>query len=274
MKDHTKRIYIAILSLALIFVLAMGGISFAEGNATDIPGNGTEGTGTTDINGGGESGTGTAIVDPTPVETSNATDLAMNGTSGGYGDTFLSEESEYFDISGIADKTYNGKAQIQAIVVKKIRGDAPRELVEGQDYEVTYKNNINAGTASVIITGIGDFSGEVTKTFNIKKAANPLKVSPKTATVKAKALKKKDQKLAVSKVITIKGAKTKRTFKLVSVNKKKFKKYFKIDSKTGKVTVKKKLKKGTYKIKVKITAAANNNYKGVSKTVTFKIKVK
>ena len=40
----------------------------------------------------------------------------------------------------------------------------------------------------------------------------------------------------------------------------------------GKVTVKKGLKKGTYKVKVK--AAGNKNYKAATKTVTFKIKVK
>ena len=47
-----------------------------------------------------------------------------------------------------------------------------------------------------------------------------------------------------------------------------------INKTTGKVTVKKKLKKGTYKVKVAVTAAGNSNYKAVTKTVTFKIKVK
>ena len=59
------------------------------------------------------------------------------------------------------------------------------------------------------------------------------------------------------------------TFKKKSGNKK-----IKI-SKYGTVTIKKKLRKGTYKVKVKVTAAGNNNYKASStKTVTFKIKVK
>ena len=50
-----------------------------------------------------------------------------------------------------------------------------------------------------------------------------------------------------------------------------------ISNKKGiaKVTIKKKLRKGTYKIKVKVTAAGNSNYKSSStKTVTFKIRVK
>ena len=45
-------------------------------------------------------------------------------------------------------------------------------------------------------------------------------------------------------------------------------------TKAGKVTVKKKTKKGTYKMRVKVTAAGNANYKAGSKTVTVKVKVK
>ena len=48
-----------------------------------------------------------------------------------------------------------------------------------------------------------------------------------------------------------------------------------INKTTGKVTVKKGLKKGTYKVKVKVKAAGNTNYKASAvKTVTFKVKVK
>ena len=46
---------------------------------------------------------------------------------------------------------------------------------------------------------------------------------------------------------------------------------------TGKVTIKKnsKMKKGTYKAKVKVKALGNTNYKASgTKTVTFKAKVK
>ena len=43
---------------------------------------------------------------------------------------------------------------------------------------------------------------------------------------------------------------------------------------TGKVTVKKGLKKGTYKVKVKVKAAGTSNYNALTKTVTFTIKVK
>ena len=44
-------------------------------------------------------------------------------------------------------------------------------LKEDKDYTVEYQNNINAGTASVVISGIGDYTGTVVKTFQIQKAS-------------------------------------------------------------------------------------------------------
>lgn len=42
----------------------------------------------------------------------------------------------------------------------------------------------------------------------------------------------------------------------------------------GKVTVKKGLKKGTYKIKVKVSAAGDANHKKAAKNVTVTVRVK
>ena len=83
-------------------------------------------------------------------------------------------------------------------------------------------------------------------------------------------MKKKTQTLGVTKVITFKrkGQGTKTYYK-VSGNKK-----ITINKKTGKVTVKKKLKKGTYKVKVKVKAAGNANYKAVTRTITFKVRIR
>lgn len=44
-------------------------------------------------------------------------------------------------------------------------------LNQGIDYELSYKNNVNAGTATVVITGIGNYTGTVEKTFVIEAAA-------------------------------------------------------------------------------------------------------
>lgn len=41
-------------------------------------------------------------------------------------------------------------------------------LSVGKDYEVSYSDNVNAGTAHCIITGIGKYSGSVSESFTIK----------------------------------------------------------------------------------------------------------
>ena len=107
-----------------------------------------------------------------------------------------------------------------------------------------------------------------------KKAENTLTVTGNASTVKYKKLKKKSRTVPRAKVMTVADAKGKVTYKLVSVSKTKFKKYFKINPSNGVVTVKKKIKKGTYVIKCTVTAAGNEDVKPLSQTVTFTIKVK
>ena len=61
------------------------------------------------------------------------------------------------------------------------------------------------------------------------------------------------------------------TYKVTYKNKKSKKA---LSFKNGTVTIKKKTKKGTYKLTVKVTAKGNSNYKSgsVSKTITVKVK--
>ncbi|MBQ9062154.1 MAG: cadherin repeat domain-containing protein [Eubacterium sp.] len=183
-------------------------------------------------------------------------------------------------VSGIADIAYTGKAITPSPVVKL----GSMTLKPGTDYTVTYENNKEVGTAAVIIIGKGNLTGTIKKTFKINKAEKPstitrtdnlLKISSKKVTVKYNKLKGKNQKLAVSKLIKFKnkGQGTLK-YKLASVSKAKFKKYFKVNSKTGKLTIKKGLKKGTYKVKIKVSAAGDVNYKPLTKSVTVKIMVK
>ena len=47
----------------------------------------------------------------------------------------------------------------------------PGDLELGTDYTVSYTDNINAGTATLTITGIGNYSGTLSKTFTISKKA-------------------------------------------------------------------------------------------------------
>ena len=60
-------------------------------------------------------------------------------------------------------KTYTGKALKPAVTVE-YNGE---KLKKGTDYTVTYKNNKNIGTASVIIKGKGSYSGKKTVKFTI-----------------------------------------------------------------------------------------------------------
>lgn len=95
-----------------------------------------------------------------------------------------------------------------------------------------------------------------------------VKASKKT--VKAKKLKKKAQKVSP---ITVKSAVGTISYKITG-GKKKAKKALKIDAQTGKITIKKGTKKGTYKVKVTVSAAGNEDYKAGSRTVDVSVKVK
>ena len=90
--------------------------------------------------------------------------------------------------------------------------------------------------------------------------------------VKYAKLKKKTQKINCP--ITVKGAFGKLTYKLVSVNKKAAAKKVSIKKKTGKIVLKKGLKKGSYKLKVRVSAAGNDKYASYKKTVAVKLRVK
>lgn len=104
--------------------------------------------------------------------------------------------------------------------------------------------------------------------YTIAKAANPMAAAGKTCKVKYKKLKKKSQKISAGKAYTIKGQKGKLSFRKISGNKK-----IKI-AKSGSITIKKGLKKGTYKVKAEVTAAGNSNYKKAKEKVTVTIRVK
>ena len=69
------------------------------------------------------------------------------------------------NISEITDKIYTGKVITPEL---KIFDDSTL-LVKGTDYTLSYYNNLDIGTATLQIKGIGNYSGTVTKTFNIVK---------------------------------------------------------------------------------------------------------
>ena len=109
--------------------------------------------------------------------------------------------------------------------------------------------------------------------FKTTKAKNTLTAKGKPVTVKYSKLKKKAQTIKRAKAITVKKAKGKVTYAKYKVINKKFAKKFTVNKKTGNITVKKGLKKGTYKVKVKVKAAGNKTYKPRTRTVTVTVKV-
>ena len=94
----------------------------------------------------------------------------------GIGDHFTGLTEKTFtinsaEISGctfapIADVTYNTKAHTPEVTVA-ISG---RTLEADKDYTVSYAPNVNAGTATVTVTGKGNFTGSANTTFTIAKA--------------------------------------------------------------------------------------------------------
>ena len=211
-------------------------------------------------------------------ESTNRRFLIIGGTYGANQTGSVILEAEYSsNVVNVANvkvvlskNTFTYNAKVQKPTVTVINGLI---LKEGIDYTLQWSTDSpkKAGTYTITVTGTGAYTGTTQVTFKINKAANPLKVKAKTVKVKFSKLKKKAQKLKVTKVVkfTKKGQGT-LTYKKVKGNKK-----ITINKKNGKVTIKKGLKKGTYKVKVKIKAKGNANYKASAfKTITFKIKIK
>lgn len=136
--------------------------------------------------------TGTAY-EPEVTVTFNGTELALDTdytvaytnnvnageatvTITGTGTHFKGSVEKHFtitaaDLSGctfapIADVTYNTKAHTPEVTVA-ISG---RTLEADKDYTVSYASNVIAGTATVTVTGKGNFTGSANTTFTIAKA--------------------------------------------------------------------------------------------------------
>lgn len=170
-------------------------------------------------------------------------------------------------------------------VVSKKYGDKAFSLGAKAKTALTYKSS-NTKIATVDSKGKVTIkaAGTVKITINAKatstyKAATAkvltIKIAKKAPTIKTKigtknlsynALKKKAQVFTLGTSVNSKGTLTYKKLSgssAVSVN-----------SKTGKLTVKKGLKKGTYRVKVQIRSAAKGNYTAGSRTVTVTVRVK
>lgn len=170
-------------------------------------------------------------------------------------------------------------------VVSRKYGDKAFSLGAKAKTTLTYKSS-NTKIATVDSKGKVTIkaAGTVKITINAKatstyKAATAkvltIKIAKKAPTIKTKigtknlsynTLKKRAQVFTLGTSVNSKGTLTYKKLSgssAVSVN-----------SKTGKLTVKKGLKKGTYRVKVQIKSAAKGNYTAGSRTVTVTVRVK
>ncbi len=83
-------------------------------------------------------------------------------------------------ITNPVDSIYDGKPHINALTVGDTKTKA--DLEENKDYTLTYSDDvINVGTVTVTVKGIGNYTGEFTKTY---------KITPKEYTVTTKSASK------------------------------------------------------------------------------------
>ena len=65
-----------------------------------------------------------------------------------------------------ADSIYDGKAHVNPLTVKDTKTNM--DLVENKDYTLTYSDDVvNVGTVTVTVKGIGNYTGEFTKKYQI-----------------------------------------------------------------------------------------------------------
>lgn len=76
--------------------------------------------------------------------------------------------------------SYTGNYIKPVVTVKGIVNGKEVKLINKKDYKVTYKNFKNPGTATIIVTGIGKYSGNIKLNFTIR----PISISKFKATIK------------------------------------------------------------------------------------------
>ena len=142
-------------------------------------------------------------------------------------------------------------------------------LTVGTTYYIYVRHATFANINQHLICVGGDYS-----TITVKlKGDNTLNVKVSTKSVKAADLKKDKKTVKPVKISKAKGTVTVKKVKKGTAAK--LYKKITVNKKTGAITIKKgTYKKGTYKVKVKITVSGNSDYKAKTITKTAKIKIK
>ena len=87
-------------------------------------------------------------------------------------------------VNGVSDKVYNGNNIVQDNI--NVTVPITSGKTSNPTYNVTYKDNLNSGVATMIITGTGNYTGTKNVTFKINKADNPVIVKANTLTYNGK----------------------------------------------------------------------------------------
>ena len=78
------------------------------------------------------------------------------------------EKKTGITVSEPSDSKYDGKEHREVLTVKDTKTN--EELVAEKDYSVTYSADlVNAGTVTIKVTGLGNYTGSFTKTYKITK---------------------------------------------------------------------------------------------------------
>ena len=114
---------------------------------------------------------------PSPVTITTPTPKPSASTNPGTGSGSIvnnnSKKEIIYDDVMLNKKSviYNGKEKKPSVTV--LSGSL--ELTKNKDYTVSYLNNKNVGTATVVVNGIGNYTGNITKSFKIIPRGTPLK---------------------------------------------------------------------------------------------------
>ena len=194
---------------------------------------------------------------------------SVSATSGAYKNIKGPDETGVANTYRITKVT----GELTVTIETTATGDATDSGTTGEptSTDTTTGNTDAPGTTEVVTPPVTTPSTDTTTstatttttTTTTGKKANTMKVAASTKRVSSAQLVSKTKKVKALYVTNAKG-----TVKYTRVS---GSKYLKVNKKTGKITVAKGTKAGTYKIKVKVRAAGNSSYK--AKTVTKTVKV-
>jgi hypothetical protein len=234
------------------------------------------------------------------VSASNRTDSASADFSTGYKKALI-YEIDKVTVGVKVDRDDNGsfetvivdgrKAQVITAANKSVQVGKTASLgaKTSGDGKLTYKSSDKSvatvsskgvvtgrkvGTAKVTITAAATANyAKTTKTVTVTvKNANTMAAKAKKATVTASLATLKAKAVTLASNVAVSKAEGAVSYANASGDA--AAKRFKVDAKTGKLTVPKGTKKGTYAVKIKVTAKGNKAYLKGTKTVSYKVQVK